>query len=97
MTLNFDDFETYLRVFAGRVSQNLLEADFYSHFRCNWNHENGGLLVKVPGNNACLRRTNWSIASQGISVPPGHEAVIQMEFTYPDNSEETSCVIGFSA
>lgn len=93
MTLNFDDFETDLRVFVGRVSQNLLGADFYSYFRCNWDHENGGLFVKVPGNNACLRRTNWIIASQDISVPPGHEVVIQTEFTYPENSEGIPVVL----
>lgn len=59
MTLTFDDFETDLRVFVGRVSQNLLGADFYSHFRCNLDHEKGGLFLKVPaGNNGCLERTN---------------------------------------
>lgn len=94
MTLTFDDFETDLRVFVGGVSQNLLGADFFSHFRCNWDHEKGGLFLKVPaGNNACLRRTNWIIASQDISVPPGHEVVIQTEFTYPENSEGLPVVL----
>lgn len=74
--LNFDDFEMDLRVFVGRVFQNLLGVDFYLYFRCNWDYENGGLFVKVFGNNVCFRRINWIIVSQDIFVLLGYEVVI---------------------
>uniref|UniRef100_A0A8W8M7I2 Uncharacterized protein n=1 Tax=Magallana gigas TaxID=29159 RepID=A0A8W8M7I2_MAGGI len=71
--------------------------DFPSCYKINASKNKRGFyvdgLIQVPGNNACLRRTNWIIASQDISVPPGHEVVIQTEFTYPENSEGIPVVL----
>jgi hypothetical protein len=80
MNLNFDAFETDLRIFVGRVSTNLLGKYFYFKFKCNWDHEKGGMLVNVPYSSTCLRRNNWISTCENISVPPGHEVVIPTTF-----------------
>ena len=93
MTLNFDAFETDLRVFVGGVSTNLLGEDFYSKFKCNWDHEKGGMFVNVPYSSTCLRCTNKISTCDNISVPPGHEVVIPTTFSYPENKEGIPVVL----
>ena len=85
MTLNFDDFEVDFRVFVGGVTQNLLGEDFYTKFKCNWDHENGGIIAKVSDEDESCRRSNWIRTSETLSLSPGHEAVIQSVLSYPEN------------
>lgn len=92
MTLNFEDFETDIRIFVGGVSQNLLGEDFYTKFKCNWDHDNGGLTINIPANDSFSRFTNWIRTCENVSIPPGNEAVVQSTLTRKESSEGTPLV-----
>ena len=88
MLLTFENVNIEFRVFVGSVTHDLLGEDFYSKFKCNWNHDISALSINCATVDEMCEVTpaNKVISAESVIVPAGHEAVIKSTLSYASDS-----------
>lgn len=84
MQLTFGDTIYDFPVVVAEVNTNLLGEDFITQFRCNWDHDEGCLIIngsRRPFSGTRNTQSGRVISLETVEVPAGCEAIIKSSVT----------------